>query len=172
MLFQFVANQFGLDRDGFRVLVLSPISRRHLLLGKNLAIAPITAGIGLALIAILSAWLKVPLLAALAALLQLGAMTLSLLIFGNLLSILLPFRIQQGSMKPTKPPFLKMLALFFCQTFFPVILAPCALPPLADLLWHRTGGSELLPVNLLLSLLLAVLVNLYVKKLSTTRKVG
>ena len=64
MLFQFVANQFGLDRDGFRVFVLSPVSRRHLLLGKNLAMAPVTAGFGIALILLLSVWLKVPPLAA------------------------------------------------------------------------------------------------------------
>jgi len=157
MLFQFVANQFGFDRDGFRVLVLSPVSRRHLLLGKNLAIIPVTAGFGFVLILILSVWLKVPPLASVAALLQLLSMSLFLLIFGNLLSILLPFRIQQGSMKPTKPPFLKMLALFFCQMFFPVILAPGALPPLAELLWQKTDGSALLPVNLILSLLLAAL---------------
>lgn len=157
MLFQFVANQFGFDRDGFRVLVLSPVSRRHLLIGKNLAIFPVAAGFGCVMIFVLSVWLKVPPLASAAALLQLLSMTLFLLIFGNLLSILLPFRIQQGSMKPTKPPFLKMLALFFCQMFFPVILAPGALPPLAELLWQKTDGSAFLPVNLILSLLLAAL---------------
>ena len=157
ILFQFVANQFGLDRDGFRVLVLSPVSRRHLLLGKNLAMAPVTAGFGLVLILILTVWLKVPPLASIAAFFQLGAMTLILLLFGNLLSILLPFRIQQGTMKPTKPPFLKMLALMFCQFFVPICLAPGALPPLAELLWRKTDGSELLPVNLILSVLLLAL---------------
>ena len=155
MLFQFVGNQFGLDRDGFRVLVLSPVRRKHLLLGKNLAMVPVVAGIGGALVILLSIWIKVPVLAAIASLFQLVVMTLCLLQFGNLLSILLPFRIQQGSMKPTKPPFLKMLGLIFCQFFFPVILAPAALPPLAELLWHKADVFPLLPVNLILSLILA-----------------
>jgi hypothetical protein len=155
LLFQFLANQFGLDRDGFRVLVMSPVSRRHLLLGKNLAIAPVAAGFGLVLILILTVWLGVPLLAALAGLFQLVTMTLALLTFGNLLSILLPFRIQAGSMKPTKPPFLKMLALLFCQFLVPVCLLPGALPPLAEVLWRSMDGTPFLPVNLILSLLLA-----------------
>ena len=157
MVFQFVANQFGLDRDGFRVLVLSPVSRRHLLLGKNLAIVPVVALLGLVLIVVLTVWLAIPPLAALASVFQLAAMTLLLVTFGNLLSILIPFRIQAGTMKPTKPPFLKMLALIFCQFFVPVCLAPGALPPLAEWLWLKADGTALLPVNLILSLVLFAL---------------
>jgi hypothetical protein len=40
LLVQFFANQFGLDRDGFRALILSPAGRRLILLGKNLACLP------------------------------------------------------------------------------------------------------------------------------------
>ena len=43
MLVQFFANQFGFDRDGFRALVLSPVDRRLILLGKNLACLPVGA---------------------------------------------------------------------------------------------------------------------------------
>lgn len=157
MVFQFVANQFGLDRDGFRVLVLSPVSRRHLLLGKNLAIVPVTAALGLLAILLLTVWLAIPPLAAIASLFQLVTMTLFIVTFGNLLSILLPFRIQSGTMKPTKPPFLKMLALVFCSFFVPICLAPAALPPLAEFLWRKADGSALLPVNLILSALLMAL---------------
>ena len=38
---QLMANQFGFDRDGFRVFVLSAARRRDILLGKNLSFAPI-----------------------------------------------------------------------------------------------------------------------------------
>ncbi len=44
MLFGFVqlmANQFGFDRDGFRVFVLCAAPRRDILLGKNLAFVPV-----------------------------------------------------------------------------------------------------------------------------------
>ena len=36
-----MANQFGFDRDGFRVFVLCAASRRDILLGKNLSFAPL-----------------------------------------------------------------------------------------------------------------------------------
>jgi ABC-2 type transport system permease protein len=47
MLVQFFANQFGFDRDGFRALILSPVDRRLVLLGKNLACVPVGGGFGL-----------------------------------------------------------------------------------------------------------------------------
>src|SRR5205823_10112186 len=39
-----MANQFGFDRDGFRVFVLCAAPRRDILLGKNLAFAPFVFG--------------------------------------------------------------------------------------------------------------------------------
>ena len=42
---QLLGNQFGFDRGGFRVYVLSPASRRDVLLGKNLSFVPLTADI-------------------------------------------------------------------------------------------------------------------------------
>jgi len=154
MLFQFLSNQFGHDRDGFRVLVMSPVDRRQLLFGKNLAFMPVALVFGLVTILAVSIWLGMPPLTALASLLQLAAMTLLLMIYGNFLSILLPFRIQAGTMKPTKPPFLKMLAMIFCQFAVPLILIPGAIPPLAELVWHHLGGPDWVPVNFLGSALL------------------
>ena len=40
-MMQLVGNQFGFDRGGFRVFVLSPGRRGDILLGKNLAVAPL-----------------------------------------------------------------------------------------------------------------------------------
>ena len=41
---QLMGNQFGFDRDGFRVFVLCAGARRDILLGKNLAFAPVALG--------------------------------------------------------------------------------------------------------------------------------
>ena len=41
---QLMANQFGFDRDGFRVFVLSSARRRDILVGKNLSFAPLVMG--------------------------------------------------------------------------------------------------------------------------------
>src|SRR6202034_4082645 len=51
-LMQLMCNQFGFDRDGFRVFVLSAISRRDILMGKNLAFAPVAFGIGAILLTV------------------------------------------------------------------------------------------------------------------------
>src|SRR5262249_7334194 len=47
---QLVGNQFGYDRGGFRAYVLSPIPRRDILLGKNMAVAPIALALILVIV--------------------------------------------------------------------------------------------------------------------------
>ena len=157
MLVQFLANQFGFDRDGFRSLILSPADRRLILLGKNLASLPVGATFGAILLTLTSVWLHLPWLVFTAALFQLAAMLLIGGLAGNLLSILVPYRIQPGSMKPTKMPGLAMLVMFLCQMLFPAAMAPAFVPPLAELLWRLAGWPDVVPVNLVLSVLLAAL---------------
>ena len=157
MLVQFFANQFGFDRDGFRALILSPADRRLILLGKNLANLPVGATFGAILLTLTSVWLHLPWLVFAAALFQLATMLLIGGLAGNLLSILMPYRIQPGSLKPTKMPGLAMLVMVLCQMLFPVAMAPAFAPPLAELLWRLAGWPSVVPVNLILSVLLAAL---------------
>ena len=157
MLVQFLANQFGLDRDGFRSLVLSPADRRLILLGKNLASLPVGATFGVILLTLCSVWLHLPWLVFTAALFQFVALLLLAGLAGNALSILVPYRIQPGSLKPTKMPGLAMLMMILCHMLLPVALAPAFLPPLAELLWRLAGWPDVVPVNLILSVLLAAL---------------
>jgi ABC-2 type transport system permease protein len=157
MFVQFLANQFGLDRDGFRSLILSPADRRLILLGKNLASLPVGATFGAILLTLSSVWLHLPWLVFTAALFQLAALLLLAGLAGNVLSILVPYRIQPGSMKPTKMPGLAMLVMILCQMLFPVAMAPAFAPPLAELLWRLAGWPGVVPVNLILSVLLAAL---------------
>ncbi len=160
MLVQFFANQFGFDRDGFRALVLSPAERRLILLGKNLACLPVGL-LGGMLLLVLSSWrLQTPPLVFLASVLQLAALLLLVGMVGNLCSILVPFRIQQGSMKPTKMPGLAIVTILLCQMLFPLAMAPAFVPPLAEYLWQRAGLSPIVPVNLVLSTMLAAVLGL------------
>ncbi len=160
MLVQFFANQFGFDRDGFRALVLSPAPRRLILLGKNLACLPPGAGFGLILLVLIAIWLRLSLFTLLAAVFQLAASLLIAGVVGNLLSIVAPYRIQPGSMKPTKMPGLAMLLMVACHLFFPLAMFPVFMPPLAELLWRLAGWPSLVPVNLLLSMALTALMGL------------
>jgi hypothetical protein len=155
MLVQFFVNQFGFDRDGFRSLILSPADRRLILMGKNLAFLPVGAVFGLLLLLLVSVGLRLTPLVAAAALFQLVALLLLAGLIGNVLSILVPYRIQAGSMKPTKMPALAMLTVMACHLCFPIALAPVFIPPLAGLLWQEAGGTPLAPVNLILSCALA-----------------
>ena len=95
---QLVHNQFGFDRAGFRMLVLSPAPRKHILLGKNLAFLPTALGIGFALLVLLKILLRISLIVLLAGVLQLLAAFLLLSMTGNLVSILVPYRIASGSL--------------------------------------------------------------------------
>jgi ABC-2 type transport system permease protein len=157
MLVQFFANQFGFDRDGFRAVILSPAPRRLILLGKNLACLPAGGGFGVMLLVLLAIWLRLPPLVFLAALLQLATLLLLAGLVGNLLSILAPYRIQPGSMKPTKMPGLAMLLMVACHLLFPVAMLPVLVPPLGELLWQMAGWPSAVPVNLLLSVALTAL---------------
>jgi ABC-2 type transport system permease protein len=151
MVIGFVANQFGHDRDGFRAYVLSPVERWKILVGKNLAAFPAAAMFSIVLVTILSVWLRLSPLAYLATLFQLIVAVLCAMMFGNLLSILLPYRIQPGSMKPTKMPALAMLVLIVSQLTLPLALSPTFIPPLAGFLLERGGYAPAALVNLLLS---------------------
>jgi hypothetical protein len=152
-LAQFFTNQFGFDRDGFRALMLSPADRRLILLGKNLAGLPIAAAFGTLLIALTAVRLQLPPLTVLATLFQFASVLLMAGIAGNLLSILIPYRIQPGSMKPTKMPGLAMVVLMLCQMLFPLAMLPVFAGPLLELFWHRFDLPAFLPVNLVFSAL-------------------
>jgi hypothetical protein len=166
MLIQFFANQFGFDRDGLRSLILSPADRRLILLGKNLAILPVGFGFATILLALISIWLHLPSLVVAATLFQVVTLLLIAGLGGNLLSILMPFRIQPGTMKPTKMPGLAMLVMFLCQMLFPIAMSPLFAAPLLEMFWHRAGLPAFVPVNLICSVLLCGLMVLaYAKSL-------
>jgi hypothetical protein len=154
MMVQFFANQFGFDRDGFRALVLAPVDRRLILLGKNLACFPVGAGFGVLLLFLVSLRLHLSPLLLVSAVCQLVAVLLLAALGGNLLSILVPYRIQQGTMKPTKMPAMAMVVLMASHLLFPFAMIPVFLPALAEFLWHLAGWSSAVPVNLIFSVVL------------------
>jgi hypothetical protein len=155
-LFQFYGNQFGYDRDGFRALVLTPADRRLILLGKNLAIAPLTFGAGVIVLIVVGALLRLPPPAILAGLFQLLTMLCILSIAGDYLSIVAPYRIQAGSMKASKLPAKIILLMMLGTLLMPGFLLPIYLAPLAELLWRLCEGPAFVPVNLACSAVTAV----------------
>ncbi len=92
--------------------------------------------------------LHLPLPTVLATLFQLASLLLLTAIAGNLLSILVPYRIQPGTMKPTKLPGLAMLMLVLFQMLFPHRAVAGIFGPLLEFLWQHWNLPVFVPVNL------------------------
>ncbi len=153
-LLQIIFNQFGFERDGFRALVLLPASRRHVLLAKNLSLAPVVCFLGLALLAGLEFIARLPLVTMLTGCLQLAAMFLVLNMAGNFCSVMVPYRVAAGSMKPTKTSAMTVLMIFLTHLLFPLLMIPFFLTPALALVAENWMGWSAELVNALLSLLL------------------
>jgi hypothetical protein len=161
-------NLFGMDRGGFRQLVLLPVQRKYILLGKNLAFLPIAMAIGLIYLIVVEVCLRLSFTVVLATFLQLIAAFLLLSIIGNFISILVPFRLAPGSLKQTKTSTKTTIMILISRFFFPVAIFPISLPPALGLLLSHLGLLPAGPVNLVLSMvLLAVLLFFYKISLPT-----
>jgi len=155
-------NQFGFDRGGFRQLVLLPVPRRQILLGKNLALLPVAMGFGLTFLLLVKIVLHVSFIVIFATGLQLVATFLLLSIAGNMISVLVPYHIAPGTMRKTKTSAMTSLLIFVSRFLIPTAMGPMFIPPAMDLLVTRLGWLPAGPVNLVLSMvLLALLIFFY-----------
>jgi hypothetical protein len=150
---QMMANQFGFDRDGFRVFVLCAAPRRDILLGKNLVFAPLALGMGAILLVIIQVVCPMRLDHFLAMFPQFVAMFLLFCIVTNLLSIYTPVHVAAGSLKPSNPKLGYVLLQLVMITFlFPLMQAPLLLPLGIETVLRLLGRAAAVPVCLLLTL--------------------
>jgi ABC-2 type transport system permease protein len=156
-LSQLMFNLFGFDRAGFRQLVLLPTPRRQILLGKNLAFLPVTAATGAIFLLVVKIAMGISVAIVIAAVLQLLAAFLLLSMAGNLASVLVPYRIAAGSLKPTKTSAKTGILIFASRLFFPMLMAPMFFPPAIGLLFSSVGWLPAAPVNLFCSAVLFAL---------------
>lgn len=153
---QLLFNLFGYDRSGFRTLVLLPTRREWVLLGKNIALFPIAAGVGAVLLLLVTVAVRLPATVLVATVLQLPAAFLLVSMMGNLVSILVPFRVIPGSMKPTKMRTTTVLLVMVSHMTFPLVMAPVFLMPGLGALCSSAGWAPAGPVNLAGSAILLV----------------
>jgi hypothetical protein len=157
-----MANVFGLDRNGFRALVLLPTRRHHILLAKNLAFFPFVGGAACVLILLAKFLGRTSWLAVLVGLVQLPAAFLLFSLLYNTLSILAPYRLSQGTLKAKQPRAIVFVAAFGALLLTPVVLIPILIPPALQLVFSGLGWLPWLPVNLLAAaVILAAVVGLY-----------
>ena len=124
-------NQFGFDRNGFRLLLLAPIRRSDLIIGKNLSYAPWFFLVGITALAVFQVFEKQSVGILLASLIQLKSMYLILCLVGNLFSILTPTRIEATPMSVRRNStqyFTVQIVVIMC---IPIILLPLLIPILA-----------------------------------------
>jgi len=150
---QMMGNLFGFDRDGFRVFVLSAAPRRDILLGKNLAYAPVTLGTAALLLAIIEAICPLRLDHLLAMVPQCVSMFLLFCICTNVLSIYAPLHVAAGSLRPTHPKLtVALLQVLMMLVLFPLTQMVVLVPLGVEVLLRLLGWMAGVPICLFLSL--------------------
>jgi hypothetical protein len=155
-LSQLFQNQFGFDRSAFRIFVLSPAPRRQILLGKNLALAPIVAAAGALFLGLLEFVLPLRPTDLLATLVELLTAYLIVCLVGNQMSILLPSAIRQGSMRSSETKVVRVLARFLAMLGMLVAFVPLVIPIGVGYLVEQFSWGKWIPTYLILSLLVAL----------------
>jgi ABC-2 type transport system permease protein len=152
-MLQVIGNQFGFDRNGFRVFVLCGARRRDILLGKNLAFAPLALGLSLLVTSVLQCFFPMPIDLFLSVIPQFISMFLLFCLLTNLLSILAPMSISPGTMRPVSPKAVPILLhIVFMMFLFPLTMSLTLLPLGIESLLHALGSMKGVPVCLLLNL--------------------
>jgi ABC-2 type transport system permease protein len=149
---QLIGNQFGYDRAGFRVYVLCPAPRREILIGKNLAVAPMTLGMSLVAVLLIGCVFPMRVDRWLAAFLQVGSTYLVFCLLANRMSIFAPLPIAAGSMQASNPRLTPVLIQMLCLMIFPVLLVPILLPLGLEVLLEELEVVSGWPISLALSL--------------------
>jgi ABC-2 type transport system permease protein len=159
----FMMNQFGFDRDGFRTYVLCAAPRRDILLGKNLAFAPLSLGMSAILLVVLQAVAPMRLDHFLAMVSQNLSMYLVFCILANLLSIYAPVHVPAGSLGPASPNIKTvLLQLATTMILFPMAEALTLLPLGTELVLGLFGRYSGVPICLVLTLVeCAVIAGIY-----------
>jgi hypothetical protein len=147
-----MSNIFGLDRNGFRTLVLLPTERRKILLAKNLAVFPLLGAVSVGLLVMVKVMLQLPWLGLVAGLLQAPAAFLLFSLLCNQVSILAPYRLAQGTLQAKKPKAIIFVAVFASFFVLPFIMIPILIPAGLQLIASGLDWPSWVPVNVLATL--------------------
>jgi hypothetical protein len=162
MLSQLFQNQFGFDRGGSRSYVLCPAPRAEILFGRNLSMAPFAMGFGLLALIILQFLQPLQPSHFVASLLQMVSMFLIVCMYGNQVSVFMPFTVAQGGMRAARPNTMTMLLVALMAMLLPLALAPVFIPLGIDALLRYLNWAGPFPVYLILAAVeLALLAFLY-----------
>lgn len=147
-MMQLMGNQFGYDRAGFRIYILSPAPRREILMGKNLAMLPLVFVLVLPMFVVIEIFLRLRIDHLLALPAQFMSMFLTYALLANTISILAPMPVASGSLKPAKPKGLVLLAHLGFMMLLPIFLSPTLAPQAVEAFLTAVGLLEDWPIAL------------------------
>jgi uncharacterized membrane protein len=166
-MMQMLLNMFGLDRHGFRAYVLMPAARRDVLLGKNMGIFPVAGTLSAFLIVFIGIAGEMHFTHVVATVVQIVVEFFIYFTISNYVSIVAPFGMAVGTMKPVSMKFSVFVMQLVALLFVPVALLPATLALAAELLANEFGGIHGIPIYLLLTLIeLPIAVWFYSKMLN------
>ena len=144
-----VQNIFAFDRDGFRLFVLSPVPGREILVGKNLALAPIVIVFGVAISAFVIAYSGQNYLDIVSNVLLISSAYLGLCIFGNWMSILIPFAVKPGAVNAANQSLTNAVVQFLAMAVLPVLVIPLGAPLAAEIILKEMDIVNGVPIYFL-----------------------
>jgi len=160
-----MSNMFGLDRNGFRALVLLPVRRDKVVFAKNLAFFPFVATVTLIVMLLVRWVLRVPWENFFVGLLQLPTAFLLFSPVCNLFSIIVPYRLSEGTLRAQKPKAMVFVAAFSTLLVTPIVLVPVMIPPVLQLVCSTMHWLPWVPVNFLSALAILGIVALLYRSL-------
>ncbi|AMV32203.1 hypothetical protein VN12_08775 [Pirellula sp. SH-Sr6A] len=150
-------NMFGYDRAGFRAFVLSPMDRRNLLMGRNLAYAPLVAALSLGSTLVFCVLYQVGWGMAIHTMLISLSMLAPYLLVMNWMAILTPFPMASGSVQPKHFDFGAVVLNLVLSMILPIILGVSLIPlGVQYLVGEWVPAWRGWPVGILLSVLLLI----------------
>ncbi len=164
----FIGNMFAFDRSGFRSLVLSGVPRREILLGKNLSFLPFPVFLMTAIVCGFQWLYPMRIDHLIAVVIQIVPIYLLFCLAGNILSILSPLTLKEGSSMPAQHQGLRMLFQVLFILVMPVPIG-CTLIPLGvEAIFSYTGLLSGYPIFLILGIIqTAFILWLYGKSLGS-----
>ena len=136
---QLLQNQFGLARAGFRAYLLSPAPRDHIIVGKNLALAPLALGVGGTALVLLRVLVPVPAPYFIGAWFQLVSGFLLLCMVGNMISLMAPMRLKEHTLRAEGGQWRTILWQLAGFLFVPLAMVPLLLPAAVEFLLSLAG---------------------------------
>jgi ABC-2 type transport system permease protein len=146
---QILQNQFGLDREGFRAYLLSPTPRSEILMGKNIAIAPVGLGVGLAALMLLQFLMPMDASHFAGGCFQLGSAYLLMCLLCNMLSIVCPIRLKNNALKPANSNWKSSVIHLFGTLMVPITMSPLLIPGLVEFFLSSRGSLVYFSLHLI-----------------------